>query len=74
MEDNKGAIILAKSPVSSSNSHHIHVRHHFLRELVNEEKITVEHVRSDEQHADIHTKALPRGAFVRHRNFLLGIE
>ena len=75
LEDNEGAIALAKNPVSSSNSKHVHIRHHFLRELVNEEKITVEHVRSDEQHAaDILTKALPRGAFVRHRKFLLGIE
>ena len=74
LEDNEDAVALAKTPVSSSNSKHIHIRHHLLRELVNEEKITVEHVRSDDQHADVLTKALSRGAFIRHRNVLLDIE
>ena len=30
-EDNKGAVDLAKKPLSSSNSKHIDVRHHLLR-------------------------------------------
>ena len=33
-EDNEGAIQIAKHPISNSNSKHIDVRHHFLRELV----------------------------------------
>ena len=33
-EDNQGALQLSKNPVSNSNSKHIDVRHHFLRELV----------------------------------------
>ena len=72
LEDNEGAIALAENPISSSNSKHIDVRHHFLRELVENEKITVEHVSSEDQHADILTKALPSVAFIAHRNFLLG--
>ena len=36
-EDNKGAIDSAKTPLSSSNSKHIDVRYHFLRELVGKE-------------------------------------
>ena len=72
LEDNEGAIALAENPISSSNSKHIDVRHHFLRELVENEKITVEHVSSEDQHADSLTKALPSVAFIAHRNFLLG--
>ena len=72
LEDNEGAIALAENPISSSNSKHIDVRHHFLSELVENEKITVEHVSSEDQHADILTKALPSVAFIAHRNFLLG--
>ena len=34
LEDNGGAIALAENPISSSNSEHIDVRHHFLRDLV----------------------------------------
>ncbi|CAB1107751.1 unnamed protein product [Ectocarpus sp. CCAP 1310/34] len=32
-EDNQGAIQLAQNPISNSNSKHIDVRHHFIREL-----------------------------------------
>ena len=74
LEDNAGAIALADNPISSSNSKHIDVRHHFLRELVDKRKIKVEHVGSEEQHADVLTKALPRATFEVHRDFLLGIK
>ena len=40
-EDNKGAIDLAKNPLSSSNSKHIDVRYHFLRELAASGDISV---------------------------------
>ena len=33
-EDNEGAIQIAKHLISNSNSKHIDVRHHFLRDLV----------------------------------------
>ena len=32
-EDNQGAVQLVQNPVTNSNSKHIDVRHHFLREL-----------------------------------------
>ena len=35
-EENEGAIQIAKHPISNSNSKHIDVRHHFLREFVME--------------------------------------
>ena len=72
LEDDEGAIALAENQISSSNSKHIDVRHHFLRELVENETITVEHVSSEDQHADILTKALPRVAFIALGIFLLG--
>ena len=33
-EDNKGAVQLTKDSITNSNSKHIDVQHHFLRELV----------------------------------------
>ena len=33
-EDNEGSMQLAQNPITNSNSKHIYVRHHFLRELV----------------------------------------
>ena len=51
-EDNQGALQLSKNPVSNSNSKHIDVRHYFLRELVRQGGISVNHVLSECQHAD----------------------
>ena len=46
-EDNKGAINLAKNPLSSSNSKHIDVRYHFLRELAASGDISVQYLRTE---------------------------
>ena len=72
LEDNEGAIALAENPLSSCRSKHIDVRHHFLRNLTEEGVIEITHVPSEEQHADILTKALPRDLFEVHRDFALG--
>ena len=56
-EDNEGAIQIAKHPISNSNSKHIDVRHHLLRELVERKEIEIIHVASQCQHADFLTKA-----------------
>ena len=40
-EDNQGAVQLAQNPITNSNSKHIDVRHHFLRELVRQRDIKV---------------------------------
>ena len=46
-ENNKGVLQLSKNPVSNSNSKHIDVRHLFLRELVRQGDIIVNHVPSE---------------------------
>ena len=52
-EDNQGVLQLSKNSVSNSNSEHIDVRHLFLREFVRQGDISVNHVPSGYQHADI---------------------
>ena len=71
-EDNKGAIDLAENPLSLSNSKHVDVRYHFLRELAASGDISVQYLRTEDQLADILTKAIGRESFERHRDFLLG--
>ena len=73
-EDNQGALQLSKNPVSNSNSKHIDVRHHFLRELVRQGDIIVNHVPSEHQHADILTKVLAFDLFAIHRRFLMNLR
>ena len=69
-EDNQGAVQLSQNPLSNSNSKHIDVRHHFLRELVRQGDISVSHVPSEYQHADIFTKALAFDVVAIHSRFL----
>ena len=59
-EDSNGAIQLAVTPVTDSNSKHIDVRHHFLREHDENGEWEILHVQSKYQHADFLTKPLPR--------------
>ena len=59
-EDNTEAIDSAKNPLSSSNSKHIDVRYHFLRELVRKGGLSVRNLWTEDQHADILTKAIDK--------------
>jgi hypothetical protein len=70
LNDNIDATALAKNPVSHEKAKHIGMRHHFLREKVEEKVISLEHVRSAENLADLLTKALPRDTFDKLRDLL----
>ena len=74
LEDNMGAKALIENPLSSARTKHIDVRFHFIRELFRRGKISVEYVKSADQHADILTKALPRANFQYHRRCLMNLS
>ncbi|RDX90264.1 hypothetical protein CR513_27891, partial [Mucuna pruriens] len=61
--DNKSVIDLARHPTTHGRSKHIDTRFHFLREQVSNEKLQIEHCRTEIQFADIFTKALKREKF-----------
>lgn len=71
--DNKSAIDLAKNSVFHGRSKHIDVRYHFIRECIERGEVVIKHVSSDNQKADILTKALVAVKFERMRD-LLGIK
>ena len=73
-EDNQGAVQLAQNTVTNSNSKHIDVRHHFLRELVRQRDIEIVQVPSEFQHAEILTKSLAFDLFAFHRKFLMNLK
>ena len=54
-EGNQGAVQLAQNPATNSNSKHIDLRHHFLRELVHQRELKVVQVPSEFQYAGILT-------------------
>mgnify|MGYP006993421729 CR=1 FL=1 len=56
--DNKSTIDLANNPVQHSRTKHIDLRYHFIKKLVEEKCLVLEHVVNDKQLADIFTKPL----------------
>ena len=58
MVDNQSAITLSKNTGHHNRSKHIDTRYHFIRECVEEKKIEIRFVRTEDQLADMFTKAL----------------
>lgn len=61
--DNTSAINISKNPVNHSMTKHIDIRYHFLREAVEDNACGLEYVTTEDQLADIMTKALPADRF-----------
>ena len=61
--DNSSAIALSKNSVFHKRTKHIDTRFHYIRELVNNGEIVLEHCRTQEQVADILTKPLDQKSF-----------
>jgi hypothetical protein len=68
--DNLSAINISKNPMQHRRKKHIDIRHHFIRDLVEEKIVTLEHVTTEEQLADIFTKALDVKQFEKLRSKL----
>jgi hypothetical protein len=65
LNDNNGCIALSKNPVHHERSKHIAMRHHFLREKVENNTVKLDFVPSADNLADMLTKSLPQPAFER---------
>jgi len=68
--DNQSCIKLTENPVFHDRSKHIDIRYHSIRDYVQRGIVKLEFVSTDEQVADILTKALPRGKHVHFRDKL----
>ena len=66
-EDNQSAISLAKNPQFHGRAKHIDIRHHFVREKVNDGTIELNYCRTDDMVADMLTKGLNTANFQRLR-------
>ncbi|XP_075079784.1 uncharacterized protein LOC142165038 [Nicotiana tabacum] len=65
--DNTNALNMAKNPVQHKRTKHVDVRHHFLRDNVEKGLIYMKFCSTEDQIADIFTKALSREHFERNR-------
>ncbi|CAM8944328.1 unnamed protein product [Rhodiola kirilowii] len=68
--DNMSAISISKNSMHHSRPKYIDIRHHFMRELVEKKVITLKHVTTDKQLADIFTKPLDATQFETPRSSL----
>ncbi|KAJ0978704.1 hypothetical protein J5N97_014178 [Dioscorea zingiberensis] len=66
--DNKSAISLCKNPVHHDRSKHVDTRYHFIRECVENGKIAIDYVATEEQLADIMTKSIGLLKFLEMRH------
>jgi hypothetical protein len=64
--DNEGSVSMTHDPQFHQRSKHIALRHHWVRELVNNDVLDIQNCRDPEQTADVLTKALPKPKHTRH--------
>ena len=70
--DNQGAMGLASKRVTEKRSKHIDIRFHFIREKVENGFISLTHVASEENIADIMTKPVSKPKLLKFREMLFG--
>ena len=73
-EDNEGALKLANSPIERFTPHskHFAIKYHWFREKKHKLNISIKHVKTDKQKADIMTKGLTGTDFKDKRQLIMG--
>ena len=67
---NQGSIFIISNPITERRSKHIDIRYHYVRELVEDKKVEVFYVSTDDNPADLFTKNLGRIKFLKFRGML----
>jgi histone deacetylase 1/2 len=68
--DNTGALVNVRGNPSSQRTKHIGVRYQRIRDEVQQGRVDPQYVPSEENAADLFTKALPKGPFLKLRDML----
>lgn len=71
-QDNMGAQALTQDTVYHSRTKHIDVRHHYVRQLVEDKVVQFQHTPGTDLTADVFTKALCSPTFKKHLSVLFG--
>ena len=68
--DNQGAIFIASNAVTEKRTKHMDIRYHYIREVIEQGKVSLYFVKTDENPADMLTKNLARDKFLMCRGHL----
>eukprot|EP00253_Pinus_taeda_P033006 PITA_33006 len=71
--DNQSAIQLFKDPFQHQRSKHIELHMHFIRKIIHDHVLEVQYSSTNDQVADIFTKALTEAKFTKLR-FMVGVQ
>ena len=66
--DNTSAINILKNPVQHSHTKHIDIRHHFVRDLVETQVLSLQFIPTEHQLVDLFTKPLDGSRFEYLKN------
>jgi hypothetical protein len=69
--DNQSAIKISENDISHARTKHIDIRHHFIRDTINSGVIKLQWISTNDQLADIFTKALPIPRYTSIRDRLV---
>ena len=69
-DDNQGAIVLEKSRQVGMRAKHIDIRHHFLRDMVQDNDIGIKYIRNEENLTYIIMKNVYEAYLVKHVNMI----
>lgn len=72
--DNQGAIEVAKHGVKSDRTKHVDIKYHHITDMIEKQLVRVEWVSTQEQQADIMTKALAVQSFDKLRNAIMHVS
>ena len=73
-EDNQGAIKMGYNRDSSKHTRHIiDIKHHFIHDSVDEGKVRITYVKTEDQRADVPMKPLDRRMFETHVDALMNV-
>jgi hypothetical protein len=73
-EDNTGAIAIAKHPINHSRTKHIDIKYYFIRQSIQLNQISIQHIETKNQISDIFTKPLDTKLFTTFVKSLFSID